>query len=58
MKLLMRSSSTSPETKFFDDPGREETLGKGGFTGMLNSAGEAGSLNRPALDTAKQSFRT
>ena len=43
---------------FIESLRREETLGKGGFTGMRNSAGEAGSLNRPALDTAKQSFRT
>gem|GEM_PF-2138333 len=55
MKLRMRSSSTSPKTKFFDDPGPEETHGKGGFTGMRNSAIELFPLDQPALDAAKQS---
>jgi len=42
---------------FIESLRRENTLGKGGFTGMWTYSDTIFSLNRPAFESAKESFR-
>lgn len=53
----MRDQDAVSAMVFVESLRRENTLGKGGFTGMWKYTDTTFSLNRPAFDAAKESFR-